>query len=376
LIGETHGRVSDAGTLVVDVEPQLTPLDATTPFGVTAAADAGVVFGALSVTASCVDQRVLSAELSVLEGATTVAVRDFTVPGPWALTVPGGCAGGPRQIVARLKEDGGLTGAIAMDTVTLDSTPVAIGAQTPGRVEVVCGTGGRARVELLPVDGACAAAATSWRVIDGPALVTSAGEGTHFELETASADLYAAGRLLTIEWSSDGGQGNAASGTRTLDFTIAPFVAVAVKASPVLRQEEAATLFEVELSNSTACAVDGLTVELPLAGAAPQVDTVQLDGARATATLEGTTLRLEGVSLPADGARVVRFAARSRLLGAPSLAPTVWLNGLEVTLARFEERPASACGCSGGGGPLFVGLMLLVVLRRRRHHGEGADQGM
>ncbi|MFZ5444985.1 MAG: MYXO-CTERM sorting domain-containing protein, partial [Myxococcota bacterium] len=367
VVGEQRGRVSDVGTLVVDVRANLAPLDATTPFVVTAGADAGVLEGTLQATASCADQRGLTSEVTVFDGPTSVASGVFAVPGGWALPVPGGCAGGVRDVVARLLEDGGFTGAEHRAQVSLERTPVAVGPQRLERTTATCGVGVRARVELEPVAGACAAVDTSWRVVAGPDVLVSAGSGAAFELQTVRGDLSATGQSFTIEWTVDGGGTNVLSETRTLAVEAEPFVSLSVASSPALRTEEGATFYEVTLSNGTACEVGELVLELPLTAALPLAETVRVDGAVKPAMLEGAALRVEELSLPASGQTVVRFGARARLLGTPSVSPVVTLHGVPVSVAAAPTGfQAGGCGCSSGGAPFAVLAFAALVLRRRR----------
>lgn len=361
--------LSDAGTIVIDLQANVAPLDATTPFTLTAAGDAGVVFGELSVLATCQAQRALEAQVSVFgAGMTLITDGTFDASGPWSLPVPNGCAGGNFEIVARLFEDGGDTGASDRQTVMLSGTPVAVGAQSVSQLLARCGEGVRSTVSLLPVAGTCAATETSWRQVSGPPLSATSGVGPSFELQTERTDVSMAGERLVIEWSVDGGGGLVATETRTLDVSVDPFVLVSVRSSPVLRREESAYELELTLKNTTACAADGLTLEVPFSGATPVLDSVLVDGVRTAARLQDGALVLDGVGLPADGAVVIRLAARARLLATPSVDPVVSLHGLVVSMTAPDGMPVpSGCGCTSGTDVAgAISLALLVLARRRR----------
>ncbi len=366
VVGEQLGRLSDAGLLVVDVSPNIVPLDATTPLTVTAAMDAGVASGQLSVTTTCLPQRRLEAEVTVFDGTTPTASARFSTPGGWSLPVPGGCAGGTRDIVARLFEDGGATGAEARATVALDVIPVAVGAQSVGRLEVFCGVGARSTVSLLPVAGACQSAETSWRVVSGPSLNASGGTGSTFELQSTATDFSIVGQQLVLEWTVDAGGTNVATASRTIELDVRPFVEIDVQSSPVLRREEETFQLEVTLRNTTACAVDGLTLEVPVSGAVPMLGSVRVDGRPVPAHLEGSALVIEAVSLPADGRAVVRLDAYARLLSTPGAAPVASLHGLVVSTRAPAAVTPTGCGCTGAQAPSWLAFAGLLLLARRR----------
>ncbi len=361
---EDGGFTGATATAQVIIAADVPALGATTPFMVTAAADAGILSGGFAVSASCLDQRTLSAEVSVLDGPTTVATEVFALGGGWSLPVPGGCAGGRRDIVARLLEDGGFTGAVASAQVELSVLPVAVGAQGVARTDARCGAGVQAAVSLSPVDGACQATETSWRVISGPALAAASGTGTTFALQSQATDFSTVGQQLVIEWTVDGGGSNLATERRTIDIGVQAFVEVSVRSSPALHLEESAIEFEVSLRNTTACAVQGLKVEVPLRGATPLPGAVLVDGVKATARIDGSTLVLEDLTLPADGRTVVRVGARARLLAIPGAEPIASLGGLLVSTSAPGASAPTGCGCSSTGSMLAA--CLLVLARRRR----------
>lgn len=363
VVGEAQGRVSATATLEVALVADVPPLDATTNYQVTASKDGGELLGDTLVVATCVPQRALESELTIFDGLVAVSSARVPTPGPYNLTLPGGCATSA-SLVARLFEDGGFTGATQTIPISLPAASPAIGALTPSMVKTTCGEGVRAQLTLEPVAGACQSAETSWRVLSGPSVQVASGAGSTIDLQTTQLDLSMAGEQLAIEWSADAGPGNSATDTRVVDIGVDPFVEVRARTTPVPRREESAFTFEVTLTNTTDCAVQGLELVVPLSQGTPFVETAQLDGVRAGARLENDTLVLSDLSLDARAQRVLRVAAKPKLLASPTVQPVVTLRGLPVSIDVAAPKP-TGCGCSTTG-PEWLVLALFAVARRRR----------
>lgn len=365
VVNEQFGRVSTRGTLTVDLTPDIVPLDSTTMFTLTAGNDGGVVVGDTTVNVTCELQRALKTDIEVLEGANVVASARFVAPGPYALSVPGGCAGGSREVVAHLLENDLDTGAERRQMVMFDPTPAAVGAMTPTSLTARCGEGVRGQLRLEPAPGACMAVQNDWRQVDGSPLDVTQGAGV-IDVSTTALDLSMVGQQLTFEWTVDGGAGNSATAQRTVDIGVEPFVAVSARTFPIQRREESAFDVEVVLTNGTECAVDSLDVTVPVSGGAPIAGTLVVDGARFDSTVEGTSLRASGVSLAASGRAVLRFSATPRLLGSPSATPEVTLRGLPVSIAEPTKTQPSGCGCQTTPAITLVLLAFFALGRRRR----------
>ena len=135
------GSATDAGTLVVDVATALTPL---TGFSMGFAGyDGGFASGAFSVAGNCLAQRSLGAviDLQPVGGGDAGLVSFPTVPGPWQVPVPGGCAGGTFQATAHLLSNGVDTGQV--DVVPSFSTgrlDAYAGEVTPSSISASCGS--------------------------------------------------------------------------------------------------------------------------------------------------------------------------------------------------------------------------------------------
>jgi hypothetical protein len=294
-----------------------------------------------------------------------VASARFATPGPFTLAVPGGCAGGMREVVARLFEDGGDTMAERRQPLPFGFAPVVLGELAPSELKAVCGAGASGRLSLQPVAGACSSFDARWQQLGGTALEQRAGQG-EIDVQSVARDLSPAGETLTFEWALDGGPGNVASGTRTVSVGVDPFVVVSTRTTPLIRQEESAFDVTVILRNTTSCAVDGLEVRVPLSAATPLAATLRVDGAPHEAIVDGEVLVATGISLPADGQVVLTLGARPRLLGSPSAAPEVSLRGLPVSTLAPATSAASGCGCSSGHATLVLCIAILALVRRRR----------
>lgn len=359
-----HDAGSPSETFSVSIPADTGPL---TELSITVEGDGGVVFGVLSVDAGCLEERGVAANVTVSNLGALVASQRFAADAgtwPWDLEVPGGCAGGTYDVVAELEADGGLTGARAMGSVTLPFSPVVVGAQTVTQLDVACGTGARGIVALLPEPNACAAADVQWRV-SGPAVVTPSGSGESFTLQTQALDFSTVGQRLSIEWSADGGPGNADSAAYTIDLGVQPFLEVDVKSRPPLRREEEAMTLEITLSNSTSCAVDGVSVLMPLAGGSPIADSVLVDGVKRAGNVTDLGLVVDGVSVPGEGKTTLQLSVHPRLLSSPTVEPVASLNGYVISTRPPLAAPATGCGCSTADLSMLLGALLIFVRRRR-----------
>lgn len=365
VVGETLG--SDAGTLTVDVVPDALPLDANTGLLITAAGDAGLLFGTLAVDAGCLAERAATVEISVSSAGRPVVDGGFPAEGgSWALPVAGGCSGGVYDVTARLFEGGVFTGAAATSQATLSFAPARVGALSVDRVDVTCGAGAKAQVRLLAEPNSCAVAEVSWRAVSGPALLTNSGTGETLELQTEALDFSVVGQQLSFEFRADSGAGNLDVATRTIELGVQPFLEVRVHARPPLRREEEGASLEVTLTNPTACQVDGLALTLPFSGGTPLLETALLDGHRVNARSTEAGVVIDAVSVPALGSATLQLTAKARLLSTPTVLPVASLNGYVVSTAAPALAPATGCGCAELSSPVFLALLTLVLRRRRR----------
>lgn len=364
--GEDAGRISGAGALVVDLLPDTAPLGPTTPFSLTVEGDGGWLFGELDAGASCLAERRLVSEVTVSSAGAALNHDRFPTPGGWQLQVPGGCSGGTYEVIAQLMEDGGFTGATAQGSVSLPYLPARVGTLSVDRIDVVCGAGAKTLLTLLPAPDSCGSVDLSWRATAGPTLGTASGSGASLELQSQALDFSVVGQQIALEWVADAGPGNLDLATRTIELGVQPFLEASVRAQPPLRREEEAVSLEVTLKNTTACAVDGLSVTLALSGGAPVLESVLVDGVHAPARLTDQGVIVDGVSVPASGSVSIQLSARARLLSSPTVDPVASLNGYVVSSRPPTAAPATGCGCSELASPAFFGLFGLLVLRRRK----------
>ncbi len=358
VLGEQNGRVSAPGSLEVEVVPDLQPLGASTPFSFTVDAGAGLASGTIEVSASCLDQRELTAELSLDTGAQGT----FAAPGDWALTIPGGCTGGTWNVTARLLEHGVFTGAQAQRTVTTEATPVAVGQLDVTTLNASCGAGVTRQVVLQPVDGTCLSADVSWRALSGPPLEMSTGTGATVSLQTAAHDLSVVGQTIELEFTVSSGAGNSMTQTRSLPISIEPFVTATTRLEPPLAQLEDGRTYVFTLTSALACEVSGLTVKLPLR----RVDatSVLIDGQHVEAGVSANELELGAVTLGSNPVEI-RVQGSGVLLGGDVPQASVWLNGVRVSQDPEVAAPKK-CGCSSLDGAV-IGFWWLVLMFRRRN---------
>ncbi len=361
VVGEQRGRRSDAGTLIVDVLPARAPLDATTPFVMSAMAASGLARGDTSTSASCLAERNVEALLTIREGVTDLASGRFRTPGPWSLAIPGGCAGGTYEVVAQLLEDGNATGAEARETLTTTATPVAVGALDVTEVIAACGQAAAASVTLQAVDGACAASTVTWRSVGGPPLVVPSGTGEVVPLRLQASGFDAVGQTVALEFTASGGGSNVATETREVRVTAEPFVSVRInRARPLTQQEEVRTV-NVSVGNSTACDVSGLAVTVM--GHRLVAESLRIDGQVVPVEVIEGGLRVPSLSLTANAESSLTVQQGPALTGTDV---TVTLNGVVVGETNHAVGTPE-CGCGVGGGGLSVlSLLALTLLRRRR----------
>jgi hypothetical protein len=359
--------VTDAGTLIIDV---LTTLDPLSGFSMGFAGyDGGFASGAFTVAGgNCLDHRALSATIDVQPvGGGDAGVISFPmVPGPWQVTVPGGCAGGDFQATAHLFSQGvdtGLTDVVPrFSTGRLDAYA---GDLTPARVSASCGGGASANLTLQSMPGTCESAIVTWTQTAGPQMNVLSQSGRTLTVQSQSLGFDLVGQ--TITWSVDvnGGPGNELTVTRDLTIDGPRFVRLVPRLSPIQIAAEDALVGEVTLVNESDCDASGLELSIDLGGLLPVEGSLQLDGRPVEGALASGQLQLP-VDLGARQHRSVRFLGRARLLGAPGLVARASLGGVPVELPATVSSPLTSCGCSSAGGPSLIGLLALCWRASRR----------
>lgn len=372
VVGNFMGRASDAGTLTVTIVPNPPPLGPGTPFdaGVQVDVDGGRAFGVFSVDAGCRDLSRLSAEVTLgVPDASIVARETFAqVPGPWEMAIPASCGSGQFELIARLFDDGGATGAFVRDVVPAPSLPVLPGLPGPSTLPVVCGVGARGTLTVEEAPGGCATPVATWRQTGGPALAEAILSGTTVLVQSASLGLDPVGQVLSFDVEVGDGTGVSATASHQVRLTAEPFVEIAEAFAPFPAREEESMWVTIHLRNTTACDVTGLVLREALDGLSPVLDTLRLGVAPVTGEWADGVLTIRDLALPADTAAQVTFEARRRLLAKGGATGTVHLNDVLVSSRLPEAPPATGCGCqpAGGGAWALAGLWALALRRRRR----------
>lgn len=375
VIGAPAGQASDAGTLVVTIVPNPPPLGPGTPFDadVQVDVDAGRAFGVFSVDAGCRDLSRLSAEVTLgVPDASIVAREAFTqVPGPWEVTIPASCGAGQFELIARLFDDGGDTGAFVRDVVPAPSLPVLPGLPGPSTLPVVCGVGARGALTVEQAPGGCATPVATWRQTGGPALTEALLTGTTVQVQSASTSLDTVGQVLSFDVEVGDGTGVSATAPHQVRLTAEPFVEIAEAFAPFPAREEESMRVTIHLHNTTACDATGLVLREALDGLTPALDTLRLGAASVTGEWADGVLTVRDVALPAGAAVQVTFEARRRLLARGGATGTVHLNDVLVSTRLPGTPAATGCGCrqADGGGWAVLAALGAVALRRRRRLG-------
>ncbi|MCC6334226.1 MAG: hypothetical protein IT380_09595 [Myxococcales bacterium] len=364
--GASAAQASGPGTLTVDLVPSPPALGPSTPFAINLEVDAGVAMGFFTVDAGCRDLALLSAEVSLgVPDASVVAQQTFpTVPGPWSLPIPASCGAGQFELVARLLDDGGVTGAEVRDLVPADTLPVLPGVAAPSTLPVTCGVGGRGQLTVASNPNGCATPLATWRQTGGPALTQSTLAGTTVEVQTVSTGFDVVGERLSFDVEVSDGAGASASGPHEVLLTAAPFVKISESLSPFPAREEEPGVVTVRLENTSTCDVSGLTVREVLTHLVPVIDSVRASGPLEAEWGAGT-LTLRGVSLAAGATETITFKVRRQLLSRPEAVGSVLLRDQLVSIRPEVPPTSTGCGCHGGGESL-LGLSVLLLLLRRR----------
>lgn len=371
--GNAISQASGAGTLTVTIIPDPPPLGANTPFDIGLQIDAGVAFGDFTVDAGCRPLSLLSAEvtLGVPDASVVATTGARPVPGPWSLGIPASCGSGQFELVARLFDDGGFTGAQIVTTVPADSLPVLPGITSPATLPVQCGVGAAGTLHVESADGGCATPVATWTQTSGPALAQASYSGTTVDVRTQSTGLDVVGQAIDFDVVVGDGSGVTATGQHRVLLVADPFVEISESTAPFPPREEESVLVTVRLANTTACDVGSLEVREALDGLTPALGTLRLGDVVVPGEFADGTLTVRDVSLAAGETQTLTFQARRRLLARGQLNGTVLLRDQVVSLRPAAPATASGCGChaSSGSGAWALLLAMLVLARlgaRRR----------
>jgi uncharacterized protein (TIGR03382 family) len=292
----------------------------------------------------------------------------FDVPGPWSLTVPGGCNGGAFTAVAILRDDAGVPlgprDSFAGNAVFL---PAGVGDVVPAQVPVVCGAGATAPLQVSVPPGSCPAASFHWEQRSGPLLRSSEGDGEAFALDTGNVELSTlVGQRVTFLISADAGDGNVQLGVeRSVELSGEGLLAVSHEVSPVLVRLEEPLSFETTLTANTACTLRGVELALALQGV--KLVPGSLRGG-AVDEGDGVTVKVSELTVGPQAPARISWKAWVPQAGTWGVTGTARVNGAQVSPAASLDRPppARACGCSSAPLSLSVAGLLLALLRRRR----------
>ncbi len=358
-----------SGQLRVDLIPNWLPVTAF---------DAGFAYdeaqsalaGNFSSNANCEAERDLRARVTITaaDGGPINAASGLAVPGPWTVTVPGGCSGGGFVATASLVNDAGMaygpSSTFVFQSARIDARVPALTATT---IPVTCNEGARGALalNLLPTD--CAAQDFRWTQERGPGLLIAPDAGAVVSFATATQDLQAqAGATLGFFITATIGPGNTATAARQVTLVPAPFVEVVHHTDLPVAQEEEVVGVDVVLVNPTACAVSGLVLRESLGGLDFLPGSVRVAGRRVPrAEAVNGTIEVPELDLPALGRVRISYLAKVPLLSKARPSAQVFMVGTDVT-AVPPAKAASGCGCDASSSSGFALMVLAVLVRLRR----------
>ncbi|WP_375772977.1 MYXO-CTERM sorting domain-containing protein [Archangium gephyra] len=325
-------------------------------------------------TLNCPSLRGLRAELWLerLDGGALVPPEAVTVPGTWEARVEHGC--GRRVLLNGVMEDdaGQRSPVFAQELAT---PRVDVGLEPlPEVPALVARCGEQARVTLtqtFPPD-ACQTPDVTWtqEVDGGPALEQAVLSGSTVSLVTRDTGLDAlVGKSLVVRVTASAGPDNEASQWLSLPITVEPFVKVRRRTELPAASETGLVGVSVELLNTTACGVTGVSYVERLEGLTYVEGSAKFDGQPVEATWKSGALTVTGLALAGEGTGKLTYVARPHLVGERRMEGEARL-GNEVISLRDDpgvQVPDSGCGCSGSGpGPVLFALGALVAAVRRR----------
>jgi len=236
-----------------------------------------------------------------------------------------------------------------------------------------CGSGARTSLTQTFPAGACQTPNVTWSQVSGPTLVLQASrQGYSVELATSDTGLATlVGESVVVKVTASVGGGTAVSRQHSLPITVEPFVRVRRRTEVPAASETGLVGVSVELRNTSACGVSGVSYVERLTGLTYVEGSAQFDGQPVAATWADGALTVTGLALGAEGSGRLTYVARPHLVGARRMEGEARLKGelISIREASGPSVPVSGCGCtsSGPGSVLLaLGALGLAVRRRRR----------
>ena len=358
-VGPNELTSMDAGVLLFDVDAGPSP--------------SGELLVNVDSDLNCPESRGLRAKLSLERldgGEQPLAETEVPVPGTWELPLEQGCGRNLRLKGVMEDDSGQRSPAFAREIAT---PRVDTGLEPlPEVPALVARCGEQARVKLTQTfpPGACQTPDVTWEQDGGPPLEQRVLSGPEVVLVTRDTGLDAlVGKSLVMRVTASAGPDNERSHLVTVPITVDPFVRVRRRTELPAASETGLVGVSVELHNTSACGVTGVSYRESLEGLTYVEGSAKFDGQRVEAGWKSQALTVTGLTLPGEGTGTLTYVARPHLVGERRMEGEARL-GNEVISLRDDpgiQVPDSGCGCSGSGpGPVLFALGALVAAVRRR----------
>jgi MYXO-CTERM domain-containing protein len=326
---------------------------------------------------NCIEYRELRADLWLerLDGGALMEPETVVIPGTWRASLEKEC-GRPLLLKGVMEDNTGQRSTVRAREI---ATPrVDAGLEPLSEVPaLVARCGEQARITLTQTfpPGACQTPDVTW-VQDpdgGLPLEQDVLSGPTVSLVTRDTGLDAlVGKSLVMWVTASAGPGNTASQRVTVPITVEPFVRVRRRTELPAVSETGLVGVSVDLHNTTACEVTGVSYVERLEGLTYVEGSAKFDGQPVEASWASRALTVTGLTLPAEGTGRLTYVARPHLVGERRMEGDALL-GTEIISLRNDpgpQVPDSGCGCSGSGpGPVLFALGALVAAVRRRRRG-------
>jgi MYXO-CTERM domain-containing protein len=334
----------------------------------------GVLTVRLETDLNCLELRPeLFAELQVgrVGGSESTPPERVRVPSNWNVNLDPSCRGGRFRVTGALVGGTGTSPAASPLEVDLPLVPPGLADLPPTTLVAACGKGASTSLTQTFPAGTCQTPTVTWTQMSGPPLAQASQTGNSVELATRDTGLDTlVGQSVVVKVTASVGGGKEVSREHSLPITVEPFVRVRRRTEVPAASETGLVGISVELRNTSACGVSGVSYVERLAGLTYVEGSAQFDGQPVAATWADGALSVTGLGLGAEGSGRLTYVARPHLVGERRMEGEARLNGelISIREATGPSVPVSGCGCtSSGSGPVLLALGALgMALRRRR----------
>jgi uncharacterized protein (TIGR03382 family) len=336
--------------------------------------DAGELRVDVGSSLNCPARRGLHAKvwLERPDGGRVMEPETVSISETWSASLGPGC-GRPFVLKGFMEDDAGQRSAVLQQEVATRQLDVALApfSEAPA---LLARCGEQARVTLTQTfpEGSCQTPDVTWvqEQDGGPALEQEVLSGATVSLATRETGLDSlVGRAVVMKVTASVDTDHHASQWLTLPITVEPFVKVRRRTELPAASETGLVGVSVDLLNTTACGVSGVSYVERLEGLTYVEGSAKFDGQPIEATWESGALTVTGLTLAGESTGKLTYVARPHLVGDRRMEGDAWLGGELISIRDVPGPgvPVSGCGCSGSGpGPVLLALGALVAAVRRR----------